>query len=74
MLFADKDTADGSLHLGFKLSGDGEDLAIYDPEGNTLDALTYGAQTTDQSAARIPDGSSVWAADESPTPGSSNGG
>ena len=73
VLFADGDIKDGDLHIGFNLTGDGEDLAIYDPDGNNLDALTYEAQATDWSAARVPDGSTTWQITDSPTPGTSNG-
>jgi Lamin Tail Domain len=73
VLFADGDVKDGDLHLGFNLASAGEDLAIYDADGNNIDALTYEAQATDWSAARVPDGSSTWEITDSPTPGSSNG-
>ncbi|MCK6522197.1 lamin tail domain-containing protein [Myxococcota bacterium] len=73
LLWADDDILDGDDHLAFKLSGDGEDLALYTPEGVAADELTYQAQTTDQSAARFPDGGETWAITDAPTPGASNG-
>jgi hypothetical protein len=73
LLWADDDILDGDDHLSFKLSGDGEDLALYTPEGAAADELTYQAQTTDQSAARFPDGGETWAITDAPTPGASNG-
>ncbi|MEY3210667.1 MAG: hypothetical protein RIT28_1148 [Pseudomonadota bacterium] len=73
LLWADDDILDGDDHLAFKLSSDGEDLALYTPEGVAVDELTYQAQTTDQSAARFPDGGATWAITDAPTPGATNG-
>jgi hypothetical protein len=73
LLWADDDILDGDDHLSFKLSSDGEDLALYTPEGAAADQLTYQAQATDQSAARFPDGGETWEITDAPTPGASNG-
>ena len=73
LLWADDDILDGDEHLSFKLSGDGEDLALYTPDGVAADELTYQAQTTDQSAARFPDGGETWEITDAPTPGATNG-
>ena len=73
VLFADGDSGNGPLHLGFSLSADGEALGIFDPDGNPIDRLEYAAQATDISAARVPDGSLEWVLTDEPTPGESNG-
>lgn len=49
----------GDRHLGFKLSALGEDIILTYAEGSDsvmVDAIKYGAQQPDISAARIPDG------------------
>jgi len=76
LVWADGDVDEGSLHAGFRLSASGEQIGLYGPavEGSpALDTLEYGAQSTDVSMARSPDGAEHWEADSSPTPGRSNG-
>ena len=73
LLWADGSTASGSNHLDFKLATDGEAIGLYTPAGDAVDTLTFEAQATDLSAARVPDGSANWAITDSPTPGESNG-
>lgn len=48
----------GSLpgHVGFALSGSGEQLGVYTASGFALDALAFGAQGTGVSQGRYPDG------------------
>ncbi len=73
ILWLDKDTDDGVLHIDAKLSGDGEDVVLTAPDGVTiLDSHTYGQQTTDVSEGRLTDGSSQFAFFTSPTPNESN--
>ena len=73
LLWADSDTSQGVLHLGFKLSADGEIIILTDRDGFTiLDMIEYGEQYTDISFGREPDGSSGWSYFEEPTPGQSN--
>ena len=66
------DGGEGGLHLGFSLEADGEAIGLYDPEGRPLDRVTYEAQSTDWSAARVPDGAESWVATRAPTPGEAN--
>ena len=47
-------------HLSILLSPKGGSLALARPDGTFIDRLTYGAQATDMSAAREPDGSDNW--------------
>jgi len=77
VLFADQDVAEGSNHVRFRLSKDGE--AIYlswlgDDGGIVaIDSVEYGVQDTDTSAARVPDETGEWVDGSTPTPGASNG-
>ena len=64
----------GSLYVGFSLSIDGEEVALYDRDGVTLlDHVVFGPQRTDVSYGRAPDGSETWRFFETPTPGVANG-
>ncbi len=72
LIWADKDPEQGGNHLGFKLSGGGEEIAIYTPDSLMIDSVSFGQQTADQSMGRQPDGGSVWNYFTEPTPGSSN--
>ena len=73
LLWADKDTDQGVLHVKLKLSGSGEQIGLFAPNGTTvIDSLTFGEQTTDVSYGRYPDGSDNWQTFTTPTPGTSN--
>jgi hypothetical protein len=74
ILWADKEQEQGILHLDdVKLSGDGEDIGLTDVDGTTLiDSYTFGAQTTDVSEGRMPDGGDTWQNFDTPTPGAPN--
>jgi hypothetical protein len=64
---------DGPLHATFKLDADGDTIHLW-PEGadEPLDWIEFGAQPTDISIARVPDGSMNWRATAA-TPGETNG-
>jgi len=72
LLWADHDQEEGPTHLDFALSIDGEQIALCRPDMTPLTKIEYGAQVTDLSMARVPDGSVTWEVDDSPTPGASN--
>ena len=72
VLFADDDEEEGPAHLNFNLSAAGEELGLYDPDGDPVDRLTFDALAADISVARVPDGSDTWQVTDSPTPGASN--
>jgi len=75
LIWADGDTAQGSLHTIFKLSAGGEQVGIFASAamGNfPIDTLSYGPQTTDISLGRYPDGGLTWRYFTKPTPGKSN--
>jgi len=70
LLWADGDLADAGLHAGFRLDADGEDVALFAPDGLTLiDSLSFGRQYTDMSYGRYPDGAAELRLLTYPTPG-----
>jgi len=61
------------LHASFRLSLAGEQIILSDPNGQQVDAVTFGAQTNDVSVGRFPDGSPLPLVDlEIPTPKAPN--
>ncbi|OQX76000.1 MAG: hypothetical protein B6D64_10645 [Bacteroidetes bacterium 4484_276] len=73
LIWADGDPEQGVNHLGFKLSGGGEEIALFTPDSVLLiDSKVFGPQTEDYSMGRQPDGGSIWNYFDQPTPGSSN--
>ncbi len=60
------------LHADFALSKGGEALGLFSPEGNLIDAVTFGPQTTDQTEGRFPDGSGNIVVLTTPTPRAAN--
>lgn len=84
LIWADNDGWQGPLHAGFKLSADGELIALHKEEetGGTypgpddidpIDLVFFGPQTADRSRGRIFDADYRWTYPESPSPGVSNG-
>jgi len=72
VFYANKDVDWSVLNLGFKLSGSGEQIGLWDPNQNFLDSLTYGPQMPDTSYGRYPDGSDNWFFMIDYTPGAPN--
>jgi CotH kinase protein/Chitobiase/beta-hexosaminidase C-terminal domain/Lamin Tail Domain len=73
VIWADGDIADSGLHAGFSLDANGEAIALFDTDGVTLiDTIDFGAQETDISYGRLPDGADAWQALASPTAGAAN--
>ncbi|HEX5218058.1 MAG TPA: lamin tail domain-containing protein [Verrucomicrobiae bacterium] len=60
------------LHASFALSKGGEALGLFASDGTTIDAITFGAQTSDVSEGRYVDGSANIYAMTTPTPGGPN--
>lgn len=61
------------LHVNFKLSREGESLALFTPTGALLDSVTYGPQTNNVSQGRWPDGQPApFYFTTTPTPGAAN--
>jgi hypothetical protein len=72
LLWADKESEQGVLHVEIKLSSDGEQIGLFMPDSTTVvDTLTFGEQSDDVSYGRYPDGSDTWQL-MNPTPGAAN--
>jgi spore coat protein CotH len=77
LFWADGEESEGSRHASFTLGGAGGQIGLFDRDvfGNAaISTLTYGAQTTDVSYGRLPDGSETWQSFSQPTPGWRNEG
>ncbi len=73
VLWADKEPAEGVLHVNIKLSGSGEAIGLYASDGSTvIDTLVFQAQITDTSYGQYPDASGQWMNFDNPTPGFTN--
>ncbi len=60
------------LHVNFKLSKSGDAIGLFAPDGTTIDALSFGTQTTDVSEGRFPDGAENLFFMPMPTPQTNN--
>ncbi len=56
IVWADEDSLQAGLHANFKLSANGEFIGFYKNDLSVLDTITFGAQTSNLSMARIPNG------------------
>lgn len=75
LLWADVEPEQGILHLNFKLGKDGESLGISKVVNSTVtlvDQVTFGAQLTDVSMGRCPNGSGSFVKMYVPTPTGTN--
>ncbi len=75
IVWCDDDVAQGATHASFKLSAAGEQVGLYESDANgnvAVDAVTFGAQSTDVSLGRCPDGGGCWEIMGVATPGASN--
>ncbi len=64
--------ASPELHVNFKLSKSGDSIGLFASDGTAIDALTFGAQTTDVTEGRFPDGAVNIFAMPTPTPQTNN--
>ncbi|MCB9765800.1 MAG: lamin tail domain-containing protein [Alphaproteobacteria bacterium] len=75
LLWADEEPQISAWHLSFKLSKDGERLALVyvDDDGNpsVIDGVEFGPQEPDVSWGRVPDGG-AWQTLSVPSPGQEN--
>ncbi len=62
----------GQLHVPFKLSGDGESIALFAPDGSLIDSVSFGPQAPNVSSGRSPDGGETIDFLVSATPGAAN--
>jgi hypothetical protein len=75
IVWADDQPAQGRLHAPYKLDKAGEQIGVFDSTASgfvLIDSVTFGAQQTDVSFARQPNGTGSFAACTTPTPGWSN--
>lgn len=72
LIWADEEPEEGYNHASFRLSGEGEYLAIYSEDGSLIDQRFYGAQSTNVSYGRFPDAGLSWNYFSDPTPGTPN--
>jgi hypothetical protein len=72
VVWCDEQQNQPGIHTNFKLSKEGEFIAITESNGTTvIDSLSFGPQRQDTAYSRIPDGSSNWMF-TLPSPGISN--
>ena len=55
-MWLDSDPSQQGLHADFKLSANGEELLLVNANLQVVDKVVFGAQTTDVSYARFPNG------------------
>ena len=75
LIWADNNTSDAGLHTNFKLDANGEQIGLFDKDGQTLiDSVIYPGQITDISYGRYPDAGEDWRFFTNPSPGDQNRG
>lgn len=77
LVWADEESSqtltNGDLHVNFKLSGGGEQIALFAADGRRVDAVAFGVQTNDVSQGRATDGGAApFVFFRTPTPRASN--
>jgi hypothetical protein len=72
ILWADQSPSTGATHTALFLPATGGSIGLARPDGSFIDRVTFGAQETDMSAAREPDGSNNWVTEWNVSPGQAN--
>jgi len=72
VMWLDGGVTAGATHVAIPLSKMGGNVGLARPDGSFIDRLAYGAQETDLSAAREPDGAAAWAIEWHVSPGAAN--
>jgi hypothetical protein len=73
LVWADNDPQAEGLHAEFALRSGGEQIGLYAQDGATLmDMVLFGAQTSDVSYGRFPDGAEDWRLLSTASPGAAN--
>lgn len=72
LIWADGQPEQGYNHTSFKLSGEGEYLALFAEDGTLIDQVYFGPQTTNISYGRYPDAGLTWNFFTAPTPDAPN--
>jgi hypothetical protein len=60
------------LHVNFNLAKGGEEIGLFAADGTPIDTVTFGAQVSDVSQGRFPDGAATISFLVTPTPGGPN--
>lgn len=73
LVWADDETSQNSpnradLHVNFKMSKDGDTIALFTPNGAMVDSIIFGAQADNVSGGRYPDGAPAYFTFTTPTP------
>ena len=73
LVWADGETGQNApgqpdLHASFSLAKGGESIGLFAPDGMLIDGVTFGAQTSDVSQGRFPDGAASILVMTNPTP------
>ncbi len=71
LCWLDDEVEEGSMHASFKLSASGESLFLSNTQGEIIDEVTFGPQTTDKSYGRIANGIGGFV-ENTPTPNEEN--
>lgn len=66
------DDASEGYHTNFKLSAEGEQIGLFDPQTTLIDSISYQGQTTDVSYGRLAERAKEWRFFNTPTPGLPN--
>ena len=75
LFWADGSPQQGVFHTNFALSKSGESIGLFDSDANgnvVVDSYSFGAQVTDVSEGRCPDGGQSWLFYAAPTMGATN--
>ena len=73
LIWCDEDGSQGPLHANFKLSANGETVALFAPDGVTLlDVFAFGPQLADSATGRLFDGGPMWLSLGQPSPDARN--
>lgn len=73
LIWADGRSVTGELHASFSLDAEGEQLALYDTDGQTLlDGVAFDKQASDISYGRSPNLATQWQYMDRPTPEAEN--
>jgi hypothetical protein len=75
VFYCDEDPEQGPTHADIKLSKSGEAIGLFNTAATgyaPIDTLTFGAQTTNVSSGRYPNGTGAWRFFANSTPGSAN--
>ncbi|NUO03422.1 MAG: CotH kinase family protein [Saprospiraceae bacterium] len=72
IVWLDEDQNQPGLHANFKLSKDGEAIYFSNTDGSIIDQIEFGAQTTDITTGRCPNGTGPFGAMNMATPNAGN--